>query len=185
MSRRKKDPLRPLTDPERQELARLSRSQAAPAVHVARATMLLAVADGSDYQQAARSVGRRSGDAVSHLVARFNAEGRAALTPRHGGGQPVTYGPAERQRILAEVARSPTPEADGTATWSLGTLRKALRGAPGGLPAVSTYTIWDVLHEAGYSHQQTRTWCPTGSALRRRVAGAVVVTDPDAEPKKS
>jgi hypothetical protein len=42
-----------------------------------------------------------------------------------------------------------------------------------------------VLHEAGYSHQNTRTWCPTGSALRRRVAGAVVVTDPDAEPKKS
>jgi transposase len=185
MSRRKKDPLRPLTDPERLELTRISRSQAAPAVHVARATMLLAVAGGSDYQQAARAAGRRSGDAVSHLVARSNAEGTAALMPRHGGGQPVTYGPAERQRILAEVARSPTPEADGTATWSLATLQESLRGAPGGLPAVSTYTIWNVLHEAGYSHQNTRTWCPTGSALRRRVAGAVVVADPDAEPKKS
>jgi transposase len=185
MSRHKKDPLRPLTEPERQELTRIGRSQAAPAVHVARAAMILAVADGSDYQQAARLAGRRSGDAVSHLVARFNTEGLAALAPRHGGGQPVTYGPAQRQRILAEVVRSPTPEADGTATWSLGTLRKALRGVPGGLPAVSTYTIWQVLHEAGYSHQQTRSWCPTGSALRRRVAGAVVVTDPDAEPKKS
>ena len=31
MSRRKKDPLRPITDAERDELARLSRSQAAPA----------------------------------------------------------------------------------------------------------------------------------------------------------
>ena len=185
MSRRKKDPLRPLTDAERDELARLSRSQAAPAVEVARAIMLLAVADGDDYQKAARAAGRRSGDAVSHLVARFNTEGLAALAPRHGGGQPATYGPAERQRILAEVGRSPTPEADGTATWSLGTLRKALRGVSGGLPVVSTYTIWQVLHEAGYSHQQTRSWCPTGSALRRRVAGAVVVTDPDAEPKKS
>jgi transposase len=188
MSRRKKDPLRPLNDPERQELTRLSRSQAAPAVHavhVARATMLLAVADGSDYQQAARSAGRRSGDAVSLLVARFNAEGLAALSPRHGGGHPATYGPAQRQRILAEVARPPTPEADGTATWSLSTLQKSLRSTTGGLPDVSTYTIWDVLHQAGYSHQNTRTWCPTGSALRRRVAGAVVVTDPDAEPKKS
>jgi transposase len=185
MSRRKKDPLRPLTDPERQEITRISRSQAAPAVHVARATMLLAVADGSDYQQAATAAGRRSGDAVSHLVARFNAEGLAALAPRHGGGQPVTYGPAQRRRILAEVDRTPTPEADGTATWSLSTLQKSLRSTAGGLPAVSTYTIWDVLHEAGYSHQNTRTWCPTGSALRRRVAGAVVVTDPDAEPKKS
>jgi transposase len=185
MSRRKKDPLRPLTEPERQELTRLCRSQVAPAVQVARATMLLAVADGDDYQDAARSAGRRSGDAVSHLVARFNVEGLASIKPRHGGGHPVTYGPAARQRILAEVARSPTPETDGTATWSLVTLRKALRGTSGGLPAVSTYTIWDVLHEAGYSHQNTRTWCPTGSAPRRRVAGAVVVTDPDAEPRKS
>jgi transposase len=185
MSRRKKDPLRPLTDAERLALAQLSRSQAAPAAQVARATMLLAVAAGDDYQAAARSAGRRSGDAVSHLVARFNVEGLAATSPRHGGGHPVVYGPAQRQRILAEVDRPPTPEADGTATWSLGTRRKALRSTPGGLPAVSTYTLWRVLHGAGYSHQQTRTWCPTGTALRRRKAGAAVVTDPDAEPKKS
>src|SRR3954452_5258459 len=185
MSRRKKDPLRTLTDAERLALTQLSRSQAAPAIEVARAIMLLAVADGDDYQKAARAAGRRSGDAVSHLVARFNAEGTAALTPRHGGGHPIVYGPADRQRILAEVNRAPTPEADGTATWSLVTLRKALRSTPGGLPAVSTYTLWRVLHEAGYSHQQTRTWCPTGTALRRRKAGAAVVTVPDAESKKS
>ena len=178
MSRRKKDPLRELTEPERQELTRIARSQAAPAAEVARAKILLAVARGDDCQAAARSVGRRSGDAVSHLVARFNAEGLAATSPRHAGGHPVVHGPAERELILSEVARSPTPEADGTATWSLGTPQRSMRGAPGGLPTVSTYTIRQVLHEAGYSHQRTRTRCPTGSALRRRVAGAVVVTDP-------
>src|SRR5947209_14297441 len=74
MSRRKKDPLRVLTEPERRELDGLSRSQTAPAAEVTRAKILLAVADGSDYQTAARAAGRRSGDAVSHLVARFNAE---------------------------------------------------------------------------------------------------------------
>jgi hypothetical protein len=129
MPRRKKDPLRPLTDDEVAALAQLSRSQAAPAVQVARAVMLLAVARGDDYQQAARATGRRSGDAVSHLVARFNAEGLAALTPRHGGGRSPAYDQAARERILREVKRSPTPEADGTATWSLSTLRKAVRGA--------------------------------------------------------
>jgi transposase len=185
MSRRKKDPLRPLTDDEVAALAQLSRSQAAPAVQVARAAMLLAVARGDDYQQAARSAGRRSGDAVSHLVARFNAEGLAALAPRHGGGRSPAYGQAARQRILREVKRPPTPDADGTATWSLSTLRQAVRAAPDGLPRVSTFTLWRVLHEAGYSHQNTRTWCPTGTALRRRKAGAAVVTDADAEPKKS
>ena len=185
MSRLKKDPLRELTEPERQQLVQLSRSQAAPAVEVARARALLAVADGDDYRQAARAAGRRSGDAVSRLVARFNVEGLAALTPRHGGGRRSTYDAAARDRILREARRTPTPEADGTASWSLSTLRKALRSAPDGLPAVSTYTIQKVLHEAGYSHQRTRTWCPTGSALRLRKAGAVVVSDPDAEPKKS
>ena len=185
MSRRKKDPLRPLTDTERDDLTRLNRSQAAPSVQVARATMLLAVAAGDDYQTAARSAGRRSGDAVSHLVTRFNAEGLAALAPRHGGGKPRTYGHAARERVLREVRRVPTPEADGTATWSLSTLKGSLRSASDGLPKVATSTIWQVLHEAGLSYQRTRTWCPTGAALRKRKSGTAIVIDPDAESKKS
>lgn len=185
MSRHKKDPLRELTEPERQELTQLSRSQSAPAAEVIRAKILLAVAAGHDYQDAARSVGRRSGDAVSHLVARFNAEGTAALTPRHGGGRRPTYGPDATARILAEAARAPSPEADGTATWSLSTLQRTLRAAPDGLPRVSTYTIRFVLREAGASYQRTRSWCPTGKALRRRKAGPAVVIDPDSDAKKS
>jgi transposase len=163
----------------------MSRSRTAPAVRVARAVMLLAVADGSDYQQAARAAGRKSGDAVSHLVARFNREGLAALDPRHGGGHKPTYDAAARDRILREVARTPTPQTDGTATWSLTILRRVLRAAPDGLPKVSTFTIWQVLHGAGYTYQRARTWCPTGSAVRRRKTGVATVTDPDAAPKKS
>ncbi len=185
MSRHKKDPLRELTEAERRELIQLGRSQAAPEAEVIRAKLLLAVAAGDDYQDAARSVGRRSGDAVSHLVARFNAEGLEALKPRHGGGRSSTYGPRERARIADEARREPTPEADGTATWSLSTLQRTLRKAPDGLPKVSTYTIRLVLRESGASYQRTRTWCPTGKALRRREAGPAVVVDPDAEPKKS
>jgi transposase len=184
MPRKKKDPLRELTEPERQELAQLSRSQSAPAAEVTRARILLAVADGDDYQQAARAAGRRSGDAVSHLVARFNAEGIAALTPRHGGGRRPTYGPEATGRIVAEAARAPTPEADGTATWSLSALRRTLRAATDGLPKVSTYTIRRVLRESGASYQRTRTWCPTGTAVRRRKAGPATVTDPDSDAKK-
>ena len=185
MSRRRKDPLRVMGDQERQELARLGRSRTPPAVRVARAVMLLAVADGSDYQQAARAAGRRSGDPVSRLVARFNREGLAALDPRHGGGREPTYDGAARGRILREAARTPTPGADGTAAWSLTTLRRTLRAAPDGLPRVSTFTLWRVLRGAGYTFQRTRTWCPTGAAVRRRKAGVVTVTDPDAGAKKS
>jgi hypothetical protein len=185
MSRRRKDPLRTLTDDERQELTQVSRCRSAPAVRVARAVILLAVADGSDYQQAARAAGRKSGDAVSHLVARFNHEGLAALDPRHGGGHEPTYDTAARDRILREVARTPTPETDGSATWSLTILRRVLRAAPDGLPEVSTFTIWQTLRGAGYTFQRTRTWCPTGQAIRKRKAGVGTVTDPDAGAKKS
>jgi transposase len=131
-------------------LAQLSRSQAAPAAEVARAKLLLLVADGSGYRQAARAVGRRSGDAVSALVGRFNREGLQALAPRHGGGRPRAYGEPARARILAEAQRPPRPEQDGTAPWSLSALKKALRRAPDGLPSVSTFTTWVALHEAGY-----------------------------------
>lgn len=185
MSRRKKDPLRPLSDEERDSLTQMSRSAAAPAAEVSRAKVLLLVAEGSDYQQAARAAGRRSGDAASALVARFNREGLAALRPRHGGGKRRTYDGPARGRILREAQRTPTPEADGTATWSLSTLKKALRQAEDGFPAISTYTIREVLYEAGYAFQRTRTWCPTGEALRKRKAGVAAVTDPDAGPKKS
>jgi transposase len=185
MSRRKNDPLRLLTTDERDALVQVSRSQAAPAAQVARAKLLLLVAAGAGYQDAARAVGRPSGDAVSALVARFNREGLAALAPRHGGGRRPVYDAQARTRILTEARRTPTPAQDGTATWSLSALKKVLRRAPDGLPSVSTYTLWNVLHEAGYSYQQTRTWCPTGTALRKRKAGVAAVTDPDAEPKKS
>jgi transposase len=182
---RQKDPLRALTEDERAVLMHLSRSGREAAAVVARAKALLAVADGANYTVAARLAGRRSGDAVGRLVARFNAEGLEALVPRHGGGQPARYASTERERILAEAHRVPEHEPDGTATWSLVTLHRALRRAPDGLPQVSTYTIWCVLRDAGWTWQRTRTWCPTGTAVRKRKHGAAVtVHDRDAEAKR-
>ena len=185
MTRRRKDPLRPLTGEEREVLERISRAQSEPASHVARAKSLLAVADGASYVAAARAAGRRSNDAVSQLVSRFNKEGLAAIEPRHGGGPQVIYGIEERKRILAEFERVPDREKDGTATWSLTTLQQALREAPDGLPDVSTYTIWCVLHAAGWTWQKDRTWCKTGTVTRKRKGVAVEVTDPEAEAKKT
>jgi hypothetical protein len=179
------DPLRPVTADERVELERIARAGSDRADRVARARALLAVADGARFTDAARAAGRRSGDAVAELVRRFNRDGLAAVDPGHGGGAAVRYGPTERDRILREVRRAPDREADGTATWSLTTLQRALRTADDGLPGVSTWTILDTLWEAGYSWQRSRTWCQTGTVVRQRKAGPVEVTDPDAAPKKS
>jgi transposase len=185
MTRRQKDPLRPLTDEERTVLTQISRAQSEPASHVARAKALLAVGGGESYTAAARAAGRRSNDAVSQLVSRFNREGLAAIEPRHGGGPMIVYGVEERKRILNEFERQPDRAREGTATWSLSTLQRALRKAPDGLPKVSIYTLWCVLHEAGWTCQTDRTWCKTGTVVRKRQGVAVEVTDPQSEAKKT
>lgn len=69
-------------------------------------------------------------------------------------------------------------ERDGTATWSLTTLQRALRTAPDGWPPVSTATLRRVLPQAGRRWQQNRTWCETGGVQRTRRAGVVTVVDP-------
>src|SRR2546423_13389461 len=95
MARPQSRPLRKLSKAERRELTALSRSRTAPAAHVTRARLVLLVAAGHNFQDAARAAGRQSGDAVAHLVARFNAEGAAAVVPRYGGGRaPVPAQPA-------------------------------------------------------------------------------------------
>jgi len=185
MSRRKGGPLRPLTDAERTLLEQVQRTRSDRAERVARARALLAVANGASYTAAAQRAGRRSGDGVAQLVARFNAIGLAALDSRHGGGPAQQYGTAAQQRILAELQRPPDRAQDGTATWSLTTLQRALWGAPDGLPHVSTFTILQTLHESGYTYQRSRSWCHTGTAQRKRKRGTVMITDPDATPKKS
>jgi len=174
-----------LTADERVELERVSRAGSDRADRVARAKALLAVAAGARYTDAAQAAGWRLGDTVADAVARFNVVGLAALDRKYGGGPAIRYGAVERERILDKFRRTPDRERDGTATWSLSTLQRAVREGPNGLPQVSTGTILHTLWDAGYSWQESRTWCKTGAVVRQRKAGAVEVTDPDTTPKKS
>ena len=185
MARRQKGPLRPLREEERDQLCRLCRGRCVPAVQAMRARALLAVAEGRSYTEAAALVGRQTGDTIRDWVSRFNREGMVAVIPHHGGGPPIRYGQEQRKRILAELQRTPDRERDGTATWSLTTLRNALRRTPDGLSQISTYTIWTTLQQAGVSGQKSRTWCETGYAVRQRKDKVVAVKDSDTEPKKS
>lgn len=137
---------------------------------------------GLDYTTAAQQAGRVSGDAVSHLVSRFNQVGVSAVVPHHGGGSAPRYGVAQRTQIVAMARRAPDRERDGTATWSLTTLSRALRDQ--GFSSLSADTIRRVLQEAGFSWQHSRTWCQSGTVQRRRKSGLVTVVDPDAEAKK-
>jgi transposase len=173
-----KEPMRALSEQEE----RLVKATSERLDVVRRAQARLSVAAGQPFTQAAQEAGLKSGDGVSKLVKRFNAHGLAALSIAAGRGRTVTYTSAQRTRILAEVQREPDRDEDQTATWELQTLRRALRKEA--LPQIAAETIREVLHESGYSYQQTRTWCRTGYALRKRKSGTVTVYDLETPEKK-
>jgi len=177
-----KERLRALTAEEHAALRRVSRASSERADRVRRATALLAVAAGASFAGAARRAGFRSGTAVANLVARFNRRGLAALSIAPGRGPKATYDAAARAQIVATAQRPPDRRSDATATWSLSTLQRTLRCEA--LPQLGATTVRRVLRAAGSSYQRTRTWCPTGTALRKRKAGAVRVVDPETELKR-
>jgi transposase len=178
-------PLRPLTELERQELQRVSRAPSETVIRHQRAVALLAVADGKRLIEAAHAAGWKVHDTVTRLIRRFNERGLSALDDLPRSGHPRSYGAPERARIEQEVLREPSRREDSTATWSLTTLQRALREAPDGLPRVSTFTILHALHEADYSWQQSRTWCKTGTTLRKSKDGTIEESyDPYTKEKK-
>jgi transposase len=182
MSKIQKAPLRELTLQEEQALHKLAKSTSERLDVVKRANALLSVRAGKSYTETAKGAGYKSNDSISHLVSRFNQRGLLALSITVGRGRKPTYTSAQQTRILAEVQRSPDHKEDQTGTWSLMTLRRALRKSD--LPHIGAETIRQVLHDSGYSFQRTRTWCRTGYALRVRKSGTVTTYDPETPEKK-
>jgi transposase len=177
-----REPLRAITEAEQAALQRIVSAGSERVDRVRRAVAVLAVAQGKPFIQAANLAGLGSGTTVADLVKRFNRRGLAALEIAAGRGRKPTYARRDRARIVATAQRPPKRRTDGTATWSLSTLQRTLRRA--NFPTVGTSTIRRVLQDAGSSYQRTRTWCPTGTAERKRKAGVVIVADPLTEQKR-
>ena len=186
MSQQKRNGLRKLTDAERETLKKTARSRTEAAEIVGRARSLLAVADGAGFAAGARAGGRKSGYGVGKLVERFNQAGVGlnALQTQPSHGHRVTYTAEQRALALAEFRRVPDRGVDGTGTWSLTTLQRAVRKQPG-MQKISRDTISEILHDAGLTWQRDRTWCDTGVSMRTGKHGKQVVVDPDMEAKKS
>jgi transposase len=182
MATPQREALRPVTPAERAALEQVCRATSGRVDRVRRATALLALAAGASFAAAARQAGYRSGSAVTALVQRFNRRGLAALTIAAGRGRTPTYDPSARAQIVATAQRAPERQADGTATWSLSTLERTLRREA--FPRLGATTIRRVLEDAGSSYQRTRTWCPTGTAERKRKSGVARVVDPATEVKR-
>jgi transposase len=174
--------LRPVTAEEWAALERIAKASSERLDRVRRALAVLAVAQGEPFVRAAQQAGFQSGTTIAQLVGRFNQHGLEALDIAAGRGRKPTYEPAARARIVRTAQRAPDRRTDGTATWSLSTLERTLRREA--FPRLGATTIRRVLQDAGSSYQQTRTWCPTGTAERKRKSGVVRVTDPETEAKR-
>lgn len=183
MASPQKERLRAMTAAERATLERITKASSARVDRVRRARALLAMGAGQSFAQAARQAGFRSGTAVADLVARFNRHGLTAVRIAAGRGRKPSYDAAARTQIVATAQRPPDRRRDGTSTWSLGTLQRTLRREA--FPRLGATTIRRVLEDAGCSYQRTRTWCPTGTAQRKRKAGVVTVVDPRTEEKRA
>jgi transposase len=168
-----KEPLRSLSEQEERELQRLVKASSERLDVVRRAKALLAVASGESWTEAAHQAGLKSGDGVGKLVKRFNQRGLAALSIADGRGRKPIYTSEQQRLIITEVQREPDRKTDQPATWSLMTLRQALRKEA--LPHIAKETIRQVLHEHGYSYQPTRTWCYTGHVEPKRKSDTATV----------
>ncbi len=182
MATPQKEQLRDLAETERAALRCMVQASSERVDRVRRAKALLTVAGGASFAAAARDAGLRSGTTVAHLVVRFNRQGLAALSIASGRGRRPTYDASARTRIAATAQAAPERRKDGTATWSLSLLQTRLRKE--GLERIGATTIKRVLEDAGSSYQKTRSWCPTGTAQRKRKTGVVTVTDPETEQKR-
>ncbi len=182
MARPIHEALRERTDAERAHVQATVRATSERADVRQRAVALLAVAEGQSCEAAARRAGYAYGSAVSRLIRRGNAHGLAALETAPGRGGKPTDTPAERQQILDTLQEPPARARDQSATWSVTRLQRRRRA--NGLAQVRRETVQRTRQRAGYRWQRTRTWCPTGTARRKRTAGVVTVVDPEAERKK-
>jgi transposase len=181
MGRPVKERLRTFSEPEEQELQRVVKATSERVDSVRRAKALLAVAAGKSRTAAGQEAGL-SREGVSQVVKGFNQRGLDILTIAAGRGRKPTYTSQQQARIIAEVQREPDREQDQSATWSLMLLRQALRDTD--LPEIAAETIRQVLHEAGYSYQRTRSWVRTGYAIRKRKSGTVTTYDAETPGKK-
>jgi transposase len=171
-----------LSEGERQALEDVTSASSERVDRVRRARALLTVADTGSFAEAARQARFSSVSTVANLVRRFNRRGLAALSIAPGRGRRPAYEGAARAQIVAVAQQQPRRREDQTATWSLRTLQRRLRHE--GLDRLGTSTIRRVLQDAGSTYQRTRTWCPTGTALRKRKTGPVEVVDPHTEEKR-
>ena len=125
--------MRKLTEAEREELTRWSRSRTLPARDVFVASLILALADGNSYTRIEGEL-NTSRPTIARWKARFEKDGMAGLETQHQGSKPRTVTPAVQAKVLRKTTQ---PPADGSTHWSCRKLAATL-----GLGKSTVQRIW-------------------------------------------
>jgi transposase len=96
--------VRQIDDDQGRRLARIVRRGSEPVVTRRRAQTVLLPAQGMDVAATAK-VAFTSEDRVRDVIGNFNADGFGSLYPRHRGGRPPKFTPAQRREIK-KIAKS-------------------------------------------------------------------------------
>lgn len=125
----------------------MSRSRSSEVRLAERARIVIACLQGRRNDEVARELGLRP-NTVGQWRRRFAARGIAGLHDEPRSGKPAKYGIELRDRILAQLERSPPA---GMASWDGGSLARVL--------GVSDDAVWRVLRQQGIQLQRHRSWC--------------------------
>jgi transposase len=125
--------LRQLTETERDELTRWSRSRTLAARDVFVASLILALADGQSYTQIEAEL-NTSRPTIARWKARFEKNGMAGLEAQHRGSKPRSVTPAVQAKVLRKTMQ---PPGDGSTHWSCRKLATTL-----GLGKSTVHRIW-------------------------------------------
>ena len=147
-----------LSERERFELERWSRSPTSEQRLALRARIILAAATGEGSASIARREGVR-GNTVSLWRVRFAEGGISALQDEPRSGRPRQYDSLAEQRILAKLEE---PQPPGFSTWNGTLLARELADIPAD-------QVWRILRRNGIQLQRRRSWC--------------ISTDPEFAPK--
>jgi len=112
-----------LTNDERAELERRTRSRTIAAEHARRARVILMLADGSSYSTIEATVPCYR-DFINRWRRRFVAEGLEGLVSHHYSQPPSVLTPAMEARILEKTRQAPP---DGSTHWSTRKLGRVLK----------------------------------------------------------
>ena len=129
------------------ELQRMARSRSGEVRMAERARIVLACLRGQRNDEVARELGMRP-NTVGRWRQRFAEHGLAGLRDAPRPGKPAQYGPALRDRLLAQLELPPPA---GQASWDGGSLARVL--------GVSDHAVWRALRKEGIQLQRHRSWC--------------------------